>query len=477
MADIALINQELADLRTERDELRGKHKGATMPEEARARDMEIVDRVKRLTFVLEEEQQKNRDRTMDETAKFLDDPHYQINRAVNDDDDGRRTMARAGWDIRAGTVYRQTARGEIAFCPEEVLFGPLPNDDPVAAKHFSQMRATLQPEYGVAFTKWLRNHGRMGALSGAEQNALSEGDAGDGGHLVPPDRQAEIMARRAGESVMRNIASVRQTSRNVYEIPAVTPNSSSGSIYSSGFVGGLVGERPTATDAGPTFQMFQIGVKKFQAYTKVTNDLLADAASDVMGFLAVDGGRNLALVEDNYFLNGVGTGLEPLGLLLGGSTTVDVEGTTSNEVSNTVSDAGSAPKIIGLAGTLPGQYARNGRWLMLRAVKFDILKLVDGDGRPWWQPAGAAGGAAAAPATLLDMPVSEHEFMPDGGTNANKVLVVGDFSNYIIADRTSLSVFIDDVTLRGSSDETAIYLRSRAGGGVWNTDAFRFGIV
>lgn len=476
MADLALINQELADLRNEREELRKHHQGATMPEEARARDMEIVDRVKRLTFVAEEEQQKNRDKLMEETSKYLDEPRYQIRHAVNADDEGRRTMMKAGWDIRGGTVFRQTSQGELAYCAEEVMFGTIPNDDPVAAKHFTQTRKTMQPEYGAAFAKWIRHRGDKSALTGAEQNALSEGSADDGGHLVPADRAAEILSRRAGESVMRSICTVRQTSRNVYEMPAVTPNGSSGSIYSSGFVGGLVGEVPTSSDAGPTFQMYSIGVKKFQAYTKVTNDLIADAASDVMGFLAMDGGRNLALVEDNYFLNGNGTGLQPMGLLNGGSSTVDVEGSTSDLIINTTSNAGSAPKIVAMAGALPGQYAGNGRWLMLRAIKFDILALVDGAGRPWWQPNAVSGGASASPATLVDLPVSEHEFMPDSGTNGNKVLVVGDFSNYIIADRTSLSVQIDQTNLIGS-DETAIYLRSRAGGGVWNTDAFRFGIV
>ena len=461
MPDLALLNSELSDMRDERALLRQKHPGATMPEEARDRDKEIVERMKKVTFLIEEENQVERDRVVEETAKFMDEPRYQISRAVNNDDDGRRVMAKAGWTVRGGTIFRQTSHGEIAYCPEEVMFGPVPKDDPDASRHFNQARVTIQPEYGAAFAKWMRNKGRMPSLTAAEQNALSEGTAEDGGYLVPADRAAEIMARRAGESVMRNICTVRQTSRNVYEMPAVRANASSGSIYTSGFVGGLVGERPAQTDTPPKFEMYPISVKDFQSYTKVTNNLVADAAADVMGFLAVDGGRNLALVEDNYFLNGIGTGLEPLGLLNGGSATVDVEGTTTDTISNTVSDAGSATKIINLAGALPGQYAREGRWLMLRAIKFDILKLVDADGRSWWQPAGAAGGASASPATLVDMPVSEHEFMPNDGTNANKVLVVGDFSNYIIADRTSLSVWIDDVTLRGPSNETAIYLRSR----------------
>jgi len=476
MPDLALLNSELADIRAERELLRQKHPGATMPEEARDRDQALTERTKKVTFLIEEETQNERDRLFDETAKFMDEPQYQINRAVNPDDESRRIMMRAGWEIRGGTIHRQTARGEIAFCPEEVMFGPVPHDDPVAARHFTQMRATMQPEYRNAWRKWLSGKGDERRLNAAEQNALSEGTASEGGYLVPPDIAAEIMSRRADASVMRSLATIRQTSRDRIQFPAVAPNSSSGSVYSSGFVGGVVGERPTNTDAGPTFQQFEIGIKKFEAYTKLTNDLISDSGSDILAFLATDGGRNLGLVEDNEFLTGDGTALHPHGLLNAGITTADVEGTTSDHVSNTVSDAGSAPKIIDLAYLLPEQYEAGASWLMARATKGKVHRLVDGDGRPWWQAAAGAGGQAGAPGDLVEFPVRTSPFVPVGGTNGNKVMVLGDFSAYIIAERTALSVIVDNMNLIGS-DETQIFLRSRAGGGVWNVDAFRIGIV
>jgi HK97 family phage major capsid protein len=478
MPDMALLNSELTDLLAERDVLRTKHRGATMPEEARARDNDIADRVKKVRFLIEEQQQNERDKLFDETNEFLNKPQYQIARGVNDDDDGRRVMMKAGWDIRNGTVYRQIGSGkEIAFCPEDVLFGPLPDDDPVAAKHFHQMRASMQPDYRNSWRKWFRARGDRGGLTGVEVNALSEGISEAGGYLVPADISAEILARRHQTSVMRSISTVRQTSRDRMHFPAVKANASSGSIYSSGFVGGLVGETPSSnTDSGPTFEQYEIGVKKFEAYTKISNDLISDSGSDILAFLASDGGRNLGLVEDNYFLTGNGTGLQPLGLLNGGSTTVDVEGSTANTITNTTSNNGSAAKIIAMAGELPGQYAPNARWLMLRAIKFAILGLVGADGRPWWQQAGVAGGAEGAPATLVEFPVSEHAFMPDDGADTNKVLVLGDFSNFYIVDRTALSVVFDTTNLIGS-DQTQIFLRSRAGSGVWNKDAFRIGVV
>lgn len=475
---IATLNAELEQLMNERTELRAKHPGAVMPEDARAREAAIADRVQGVTILIEQEQQRQRDALFADTSRYMADPAARIPKAVNADDEGRRTLMNAGWSIRSGMVYRQTSRGEIAYMSEDVLFGPVPNaaKDSVAAQHFREVRASFQPEYRDAFIHYIKARGQLAMLTSAEQNALSEGTAAEGGFTVPADIQAEMLVRRADASVMRRVATVRQTTRDRMQFPAVTAHGTYGSIYSSGFVGGLVGERAVNSDAGPTFQQFEIAIKDFEAYTKLTNNLIADSGSDMLAFLARDGGENLGLVEDNYFMNGVGTGLEPLGILLSGATTFDVEGTTSDQVTNTVSDAGSAPKIVAGSYLVPAQYADRGSWLMSRTTKGKIAALVDGDGRPWWQPSALSGGAAGAPATLQDMPVYQSPFMPIGGTNANKVMVVGDLSAYVIAERQSLSVIVDPINLVGSN-ETQIFIRSRAGGGIWNTDAIRIGIV
>lgn len=481
MPDLALLNQELTDLRAEREELRKKHPGATMPEEARARDGEIADRVKRVTFLVEEEQQKERDKLFEETARFLDEPKYQISRAVNADDEGRRVMARAGWETKAGMVTRQTSVGEVAFCPEEVMYGPIPKDDQVAADYFHQTRAIMQPEYRAAYVKWLRNGSRSDSLAFAqltreEQNALSEGSSSAGGFVVPPDIQAEILARLPQLSVMRRLARVIPTSRDKLQFPAVAANATSGSIYSSGFVGGWVGETPAFSDTDPSFQQFEISVKKLRVATKMSNDWLADAASNMLAFLAQNGAENMALVEDNGFIAGDGTALQPRGILNSSVTTVDVEGSTANTISNSTSNAGSTPKIQTLIYSVPSQYAERASWLMCRAIEGAVAGLVDSNGRFIWQAQQASGLGTGMPRTIGGYPVYNSEFVPDDGADTNKVLVFGDISAYIIAQRAAMST----VVLRerfADTDQTGIILFERVGGGLWNTDAVRIGIV
>jgi HK97 family phage major capsid protein len=101
---------------------------------------------------------------------------------------------------------------------------------------------------------------------------------------------------------------------------------------------------------------------------------------------------------------------------------------------------------------------------------------VDAYGRYIWQPQQGAALATGMPRTIGGFPVYNSEFVPDDGTNANKVLIFGDFSAYIIAQRASFST----VVLRerfADTDQTGIILFERVGGGLWNTDALRVGIV
>jgi HK97 family phage major capsid protein len=480
MADLALINQELADLRGERDELKTKNPGAIWPEEARARDVEITDRIKRLTMVALEEQQKARDNLMDETARFMDDPRYQVKHSVNDDADGLRALNRAGWEIKGGMVTRQTSVGEFAMYPEEVLHGPV--TDPKAAEYINQVRRTMQPDYRAAWVNFMRNlatsrseASAMQRLSQAEQNALSEGTESQGGVLVPPDVQAEILARTAQLSVMRRISRVVTTTRDQVRFPAVSAHATSGSLYSSGFVGTWAAETPAFSETDPAFESFEIAVKKIRVATKMSNDWLADAGGNMIAFLAQNGAENMALVEDDGLIAGTGANHTPVGILSAGITTGDVEGSTANTISNTTTNAGSAPKITALQYLLPAQYASGASFLMRRAIAGDVRALVDGNGRPYWLEMSAS-GFGATPGTIGGAPVYNSDSMPNDGSDTNKVMVFGNFSNYIVVQRQAITTTV----LRerfADTDQTGIILSERIGGGVWNTDAFRIGVV
>jgi HK97 family phage major capsid protein len=133
------------------------------------------------------------------------------------------------------------------------------------------------------------------------------------------------------------------------------------------------------------------------------------------------------------------------------------------------------PKIIDVEYALPSQYTANAKWLMRRSIEGKVRKLVDASGRFIWP--GVLGSGFAMPVKEIDgYPVINSEFMPTDLTDANKVILFGDFSGYIIAERAQITSTI----LRerfADTDQTGIILFERVGGAVWNPDSFRVGIV
>ena len=483
MADLRLLQEELEQVIGKQAALREANKGnAVWSDEARREDSELNERGKKIATLIEREKQKERDADFENLVRYNEDPQYQIPKAVNADDESKRMLERAGWITRDGYVCRATSLGkELAMYPEEVLWGPMPGSNDPAAAYYKQIRAVFQPEYRRAYLSWLTNKSRndamaMSQLLSSEQNALSEGNDGAGGFLVPADVQAEMLGRIGQMGVMRRLSRVVPTARDKVEFPAVAANGTDGSIYSSGFVGGWVGETPAFTETDPSFQKFEVGIKDLQASTKLSNNFLDDAAVNVLAWIAQNGAENLALVEDKGFIAGTGDPMQPRGLLNSGIGTVDVEGTTANTISNTAADpTGSAPKIIDVEYAVPSQYATNASWLMRRAIEGKVRKLVDGNGRFLWLEA-AGSGFAGTPRNIDTFPVFNSDFMETDGADGRKVIAFGDFRNYIIAQRAQIST----VVLRerfADTRQTGIILFERVGGGVWNTDAFRIGIV
>lgn len=489
--ELLVVREQFAAKRAELDELEGKADAKDEDKQALQGELDALHKgALKLRDEIQVEQKAIQARDMAGLTDWVNKPERTMpHGALNDDGDGRKVLSRLGWEVKNGIVLAPTSIGEtVEMFGEDVLFGDIPQDDPEAAEFFRTTRAAMQPEYRKAYAKLLRNCTKFRSesmafsiLSGEEQKALTEGQDTGGGFLVPPDVQAEILARTAQRSVIRRLARVVTTSRDHVKWPRVQAHSTSGSIYSSGFVGGWVGETPAFSETDPAFGMFEIGIKKIRVATKLSNDFISDAASNILAFLAENGAENMALVEDNGFITGVGDALNPLGLLEAGITTVDVEASSDNTFQNDATEAaagtGSAPKMITLAYTLPSQYAERAQWLMARLTEGAVRKFEDANGRPLWPGAAVAGMVQGAPTprAILDSPVNNSEFMPAIGADA-KVLLYGDFGAYIIAQRAQITT----VLLRerfADTDQTGIILFERVGGALWNEDAFRVGAL
>jgi HK97 family phage major capsid protein len=407
----------------------------------------------------------------------------------------RKMLTDRGWELKSGMWHGQSSRGQVELYPDEVLFGDeyktegLSDDE---VRFIEGTRATFAADYRRIYRKTLRRGAQlagdaggwgaaMAELSGDERKALSEGVDTAGGFLVPPEEVAEILSRRAAPSNVLGAVTTVTTSRDMVRWPMVQaaaaadgPVSAGGaSIWSSGFVGDFAGETPAFSDTDPAFGVFEIPIKKIRVATKLSSDFINDSAAAILAFLSQNGGENMNLVREYAVVTGSGAALQPRGIINApGVTTVDVEGSTTDTISNTTANTGSAPKIIDLIYALPAQYAASPAVMMTRGSEGKVRKLVDGNGRYLWGTAGFGG----VPGELEGATILSTPFAPEDGTNANKVFTFGDFSAYIAAIRSQVSSRVLNERF-ADTDQVGIILFARFGGDLWNPDALRFGIV
>jgi len=498
---VKTVQELVADLegvRARYQSILDEHKEGAIPAEVRAQLDALQTEGGELRAEIEAVRaDEDRRKNIEDIGNFLDKPQYRIPRgAGNGDADASRALMRAGWEVRNGTVYAPTSYKDrmVPMFPSGVLIDDDISEDigPAEKAYINSIRSTFQPEYVKAYHRWLKNSVRTGnsaiglsMLDGAEQklilNALAEGSDTAGGFTVPPDAQAEMLVRLADKSVMRAMCRVQQTMRDMLTWPRIQANATAAvaSIYSSGFVGDWVGETPNQADIDAQFGQFQVPIKKARAKTTISNDLISDSAVNILAWLAENGAQNLALVEDRQFIVGptAGPALQPNGVSNSGAATVDVEGSTADTISNTNAAVGSAPKILDLIYALPPQYRPTARLLMSPQVEKAIRRLVDSQNRFLYTGLNGAYSGRPGNVQIEGFDVVNSQFMPDNSAvNADKKIVFGEFSAYIIAVRTQMSV----VVLRervADLDQTMLIIFDRVGGDTWNEDAFRIGIT
>ncbi len=381
-----------------------------------------------------------------------------------------KSLARRGYDREGDVITREG----VALWPASVLDQ---GDERSGMKAMRRELATiLSPDYTRVFRKFLdlafQVQGKGAAfvqLSASERKALQEGSDAAGGYAVPADFQATMLARVAARSIVRGGARVIPTVRDTLVLPAFQADGTDPSIYSSGFRGSWVSEVPLWAGDDPAIGAFRAPVKKLRIGCKLSRDLVDDASGTE--WLTRTGADNLATGEDAMFLTGTGGSYEPEGILTASISTTDVEGSTSNTISNTTGADGSGSKMLTLAGSLPSQYQRDAVLVTAAATEASINKLVDAQRRFLFPRERGADGRRV----LIGYPVENSPHMPLEGTNANKVVLIGDLSGYVVATRSMITMILRERF--ADTDQLGVVLVDRVGGAVYNVDAFRAGVV
>lgn len=317
-----------------------------------------------------------------------------------------------------------------------------------------------------AWGAYVRRGDERGVLA-LEEKALSVGTDADGGYVAPPEIDAMIERRLANQSIMRGLATVRQTQTAVFKKPL--------SITAAAV--GWAAETAARTQTNsPTLDLLAFPAGELYAMPAATQTLLDDAVADIDAWLAGEIADAFAAKENDAFLNGDGTA-KPKGVLqhvivAEASHAWGKLGYKATGVAGAFPASNPADVLVDLTYLPKAQYRPGASFIMNRRTLSAIRRFKDTTGAYIWQPTLTAG----QPSTLLGYPVAEMEEAPDIATDAYAVMF-GDFARgYLIVDRVGVRVLRDPYSAK---PYVLFYVTKRVGGGIQNFDAvklLKFGV-
>lgn len=322
-----------------------------------------------------------------------------------------------------------------------------------------QCLATSSPVYLRAWAKMARTHQHL--LTPEEARALDEVRAmsltdNAGGYLVPFQLDPTVIITSDGS---RN--DIRQFARQVVATGDVWHGVSAGAVQWS-----WDGEATEVSDDSPTFDQPSIPVHKAAGFVPISIEALEDEAN-----VAQEVGRLLAFGRDTLeaeaFITGSGSG-QPKGVITAVSAATGSVVTAGSE-QFTIDD------VYAVYGALPARFRSNASWLANNLIYNQIRAFDQYGGAALWTQIGND-----RPMQLLGRSLGEAEAM-DGAVNPaatenNYVLLFGDFSHYVIADRVGMSVeFIPHLfgANRRPTGQRGWYAYYRVGADVTYPGAFR----
>jgi HK97 family phage major capsid protein len=288
-------------------------------------------------------------------------------------------------------------------------------------------------QHKSAFIDYMRS-GDMSGYKGLDLKALSAGSPTDGGALVTPATETEILRRMSLASPIRSLATVQSISTATYRKAYSTTGPGAGWI-------GETAARPQTSSQViadmnfPTMELY--------AMPAATQTLIDDAAVNIEQWVAEEIQVVFAEQEGSAFVNGDGV-TRPLGFLTPpkiaqsswswGKMGYLVTGTSGAFNATAPSDV-----LVDLIyATKPG-YRQNSTFVMNRRTQAAIRKIKATTGEYLWQPPATLGQTA----TLMNFPVVEAEDMPDIAADAFSV-AFGNFARaYLIVDRIGIRVLRD----------------------------------
>jgi HK97 family phage major capsid protein len=299
-----------------------------------------------------------------------------------------------------------------------------------------------------------------------EMKVLAEGDDTTGGYLVVPQVVSDIIRMLTLISPMRELATVRPISSQQLIMPRQTGTfdiswTEEAATQSESTFTNAGGDFPVTTTParGPLGQEV-ITAHECRVLVKLTNQQIEDSIVNVEGFVNDEAALRFAKGEGAAFISGNGV-TRPMGFLSDARVGVSASGGIDYTPQVETATLTKSSPLVALIHSLPTIFAANATFVMNRKTLGVIRQMVDGMGRPLWQPMYALG----MPNTILGEPYKEMPDMPDIGAGTYPV-AYGDWKRaYVIADRVQMYAQ-RLIELYAANSEVGLAFRKRIGGKV-----------
>ena len=306
------------------------------------------------------------------------------------------------------------------------------------------------PEYTDAFFRYIKTGETMRA-------ALSTTGA-NGGYLIPFHLDPSIILTNTGS---------KNPLRQISRVETITTDAWHG-VSSAGVTGEWLAEAAEFTDASPTFAQPTINVEKAGAYVQASFEVTQDSGiATQIAMLFADAKDRL---EATAFVTGNGSG-QPNGIV------TKLQATTASRVSAQTNAAFGSIDVYALVNSLPARYQDNCDWLAHWSVYNLVRNFGSGaNSSAFWVDLGPG-----IPSQLLGRSTYQTSAMAaaplsTATASSDDILVLGDFSEYLIVDRVGMEVVYNPLVLgtnRRPTGEVGWAAFWRVGADVTNADAFR----
>ena len=355
-------------------------------------------------------------------------------------------------DAMTDTKYRM---GGISAASRESVIEAIENI-PGVARH---ALVHGSPDYMSAFRSWLISGGNpiyTSAEADAVRAALSLSNA-NGGFALPTLLDPTLI--KTGTAVKNPI---RRLARTVSGTQNVWHGVSVGNVTTA-----WKSEGSAFTEGSPTLASPSVTAYNLTAYITASYEIFEDSGlqGQMPGLIA----EAFDFAESTAFVSGNGT-TQPKGIVTAISATA---GSTVTATTRGTFTSASAVDVFALLNSVASRYEESVNWVANKATFNTIRQMSTGsNGSLFWTDLNSA-----TPPSLLGSPIASSSDMASATTSGNVLIILGDFSQFIVYDRVGTSLeFIQNV-VDGSGIPTGqrgLVAHKRVGSDVTDLNAFRF---